>query len=286
MPESVTDRCTKSHEYIFLLAKSARYYYDAEAIKEPCTCDVPAGNKTQPNKGRIGKEGWALDPAKSIPEDGRNRRSVWTVATQPYGGAHFAVFPSDLIEPCILAGCPPDGIVLDPFMGSGTTAAVALSLGAVVPLYQAEKNMFETRMRFNPAVPESKTALYEFATKTLNTKLLEPGYKLTAGNYLVASGFSVEGLGVLNEVIKTDPRNLDALTSLSEFNQQLGNLEEVITYRLQISTYDPFNAANYLQLGRNYKALGNVSKMNEMRAKILSFAPNTEEAKQAISELN
>jgi hypothetical protein len=163
---------------------------------------------------------------------------------------------------------------------------VAITLFAVVPLYQAEKNMFETRMRFNPTVPESKTALYEFATKTLNSQLLEPGYKITSGNYLVASGFSVEGLNILKEVIKTDPRNLDALTSLSEFNQQLGNLEEVIRYRLQIAKYDPFNAANYLQLGRNYKSIGDLAKMNEMRINILSFASNTEEAKQARLELN
>jgi tetratricopeptide (TPR) repeat protein len=135
-------------------------------------------------------------------------------------------------------------------------------------------------------VPESKTALYEFATKTLNSQLLEPGYKITSSNYLVASGFSVEGLNILKEVIKTDPRNLDALTSLSEFNQQLGNLEEVIRYRLQIAKYDPFNAANYLQLGRNYKSIGELAKMNEMRIKILSFASNTEEAKQARLELN
>jgi tetratricopeptide (TPR) repeat protein len=167
-----------------------------------------------------------------------------------------------------------------------SSIAVAITLFAVVPLYQAEKNMFETRMRFNPTVPESKTALYEFATKTLNSQLLEPGYKITSGNYLVASGFSVEGLNILKEVIKTDPRNLDALTSLSEFNQQLGDIEEIIKYRLQIAQYDPFNATNYLQLGRSYKLTGDVAKMNEMRSKILSFAPNTEEAKQAISELN
>jgi O-antigen ligase len=167
-----------------------------------------------------------------------------------------------------------------------SSIVVAITLFAVVPLYQAEKNMFETRMRFNPTVPESKTALYEFATKTLNSQLLEPGYKITSGNYLVASGFSVEGLNILKEVIKTNPRNLDALTSLSEFNQQVGNVEEVIAYRLQIAKYDPFNAVNYLQLGRNYKAVGNLAKMNEMRNKILSFAPNTEEARQAISELN
>ncbi len=166
-----------------------------------------------------------------------------------------------------------------------STVAVVISLGAIVPLYQAEKNMFETRMRYNPSVPESKTALYEYATKTLDTQLLEPGYKITAGNYLAASGFTTDGLNVLKEVIQTDPRNLDALTSLAEFNQQLGNLDEVNRYRLQIAEYDPLNAANYLQLGRNYKLSGDIAKMNEMRVKIMSFAPETEEAKQANLEL-
>ncbi len=167
-----------------------------------------------------------------------------------------------------------------------STVAVALALGAVVPLYQAEKNMFETRMRFNPTVAESKNALYEYANKTLNTRLLEPVYKITSGNYLAASGFTTEGLNVLKEVVLNDPRNLDALTSLAEFNQQLGNLDEVNKYRLQMAKYDPFNAANYLQLGRNYKSLGDIAKMNEMRVKIMSFAPETEEAKQANLELN
>jgi O-antigen ligase len=167
-----------------------------------------------------------------------------------------------------------------------STAAVALASGAVVPLYQAEKNMFETRMRFNPTVAESKNALYEYANKTLNTRLLEPGYKITSGNYLAASGFTNEGLDVLKEVVLRDPRNLDALTSLAEFNQQLGNLDEIIKYRLQIAEYDPFNATNYLQLGRSYKLTGDLAKMNEMRVKIMSFAPETEEAKQANLELN
>jgi O-antigen ligase len=167
-----------------------------------------------------------------------------------------------------------------------SSAAAIVALVAVVPLYQSEKNMFETRMRFNPTAPESKTALYEYAIKTLKTNPLEPSYKITSGNYLVTSGFTNEGLGILSEVAKSDPRNLDALSALSEFNQQLGNLNEVNKYRLQIANYDPFNAANYLQLGRNYKSIGDVVKMNEMRSKILSFAPNTEEAKQAISELN
>jgi O-antigen ligase len=167
-----------------------------------------------------------------------------------------------------------------------STAAVTISLGAVVPLYQAEKNMFETRIRFNPTATDSKTALYEYATKTLNAQFLEPAYKITSGNYLAASGFTAEGLDALKEVIEKDPRNLDALISLIEFNQQLGNLDEVKKYRLQIAEYDPFNATNYLQLGRLYKSVGDLAKMNEMRVKILSFAPDTEEAKQASLELN
>jgi tetratricopeptide (TPR) repeat protein len=167
-----------------------------------------------------------------------------------------------------------------------SSIAVAITLFAVVPLYQVEKNMFNTRMVFNPSVPESKTALYELATKSLKNKLLEPSYKTTLGTYLAVTGFTVDGLNTLKEVVGADKRNLDALVSLAEFNGQLGELEVANDYRLQIAKYDPFNAANYLQLGRNYKALGNVEKMNEMRAKILSFAPNTEEAKQAISELN
>jgi O-antigen ligase len=166
-----------------------------------------------------------------------------------------------------------------------STTAVAVALTAVVPLYQAEKNMYETRARYNPTAPENKTALYEYATKTLNSQLLEPGYKITSGNYIAASGFANEGLDVLKEVIEIDPRNLDALNSLAEFNQQLGNLEAVNKYRLQIAQYDPFNATNFLQLGRNYKSLGDLVKMNEMLVKIISFAPNTEEAKQANLEL-
>jgi hypothetical protein len=167
-----------------------------------------------------------------------------------------------------------------------STILVVLALTVVVPLYQVEKTMFNTRMVFNPSVPESKTALYELATKSLENRLLEPSYKTTLGTYLAVTGFTVDGLNTLKEVVGADKRNLDALMSLAEFHGQLGDLEVANDYRLQIAKYDPFNAANYLQLGRNYKALGNVEKMNEMRAKILSFAPNTEEAKQAISELN
>jgi DNA modification methylase len=130
MPESVTDRCTKAHEYIFMLTKNARYYYDNEAIKEPAT-NRPPGN-TKPTKG--GREYQKSDSeihrtAANLHEIGarefRNRRSVWTVSTKPYSGAHFATFPPDLIEPCVLAASRPGDTVFDPFLGSGTTAVVA-----------------------------------------------------------------------------------------------------------------------------------------------------------------
>ena len=128
MPESVTDRPTKSHEYIFLLTKSARYYYDQEAVREPHsrewwkeTVNTTGGECPDRNDG--GNRQGDGTPA------GRNRRTVWTVATQPYPGAHFATFPPKLIEPCILAGSRKGDIVLDPFSGSGTTGRVAVQHG-------------------------------------------------------------------------------------------------------------------------------------------------------------
>ncbi len=132
MPESVQDRCTKAHEYIFLLSKSQKYYYDADSIKEdavgekggaPLKATNPEfrqGDSKSVNSGL--SHGWQ-------PTEFRNKRSVWTVNPKPYSGAHFAVFPEELIEPCILAGAPVGGIVLDPFMGSGTTAQVSQNLG-------------------------------------------------------------------------------------------------------------------------------------------------------------
>lgn len=156
MPESVTDRCTKSHEYIFLFAKSKKYYYDYEAIMEPCADQkrksYQAGGRTggknkdrndndlsqrsktwqprtknlqydgqQPNTMHINRELGIPDKEYTV----RNKRTVWHVNSCPDPCAHFAVYPEKLIEPCILAGCPKDGVVLDPFMGSGTTAKVA-----------------------------------------------------------------------------------------------------------------------------------------------------------------
>lgn len=126
MPESVTDRCTKAHEYIFLLSKSRKYYFDNEAIKEPAhTTDKSNRNrddtKLNNTPGRSRMAGLKTNHYTT-----KNKRSVWNVSTKPYKGAHFATFPADLIKPCILAGCPEGGTVLDPFGGSGTTAQVSL----------------------------------------------------------------------------------------------------------------------------------------------------------------
>jgi DNA modification methylase len=156
MPESVRDRCTKSHEYLFLLSKSERYFFDAEAIKEPVSGDPNAprnrwdtknyevpGQKPQKRVSRSGNkerkpgsdrgcpDNTGSNVCGSVPWEGsmRNKRSVWTIPTSPYAGAHFAVFPPALIEPCILAGSRPSDIVLDPFFGSGTTGEVAQNLG-------------------------------------------------------------------------------------------------------------------------------------------------------------
>jgi DNA modification methylase len=183
MPESVRDRCTKAHEYLFLLSKSERYYFDQDAILEPCSLstharlsqDVQAqigserahgGGKTNGNMKAVRRKaksgtysedsarfdgnphpsgGWpprklalagsgiknndSMDVALAIMPDERNKRSVWTVATQPFSEAHFATFPPALVEPCIKAGCPAGGVVLDPFAGAGTTGLVADRLG-------------------------------------------------------------------------------------------------------------------------------------------------------------
>ena len=127
MPESVRDRCTKAHEYIFLFSKQKNYYYDNEAIKEPAK-DWGTRDRTQ---GKYHNPGTGLSPHSGLTKsyEKRNKRSVWSVTKKPYKGAHFATYPAELIEPCILAGSEQGDIVLDPFMGSGTTAAVAKSLG-------------------------------------------------------------------------------------------------------------------------------------------------------------
>jgi len=131
IPESVRDRCTRSHEYIFLLSKSERYFFDAGAIKEPVAestkvrmaqdIEHQSGSFRQPNKtnGPLKPGGDGVS---------RNKRSVWSICPAYFKGAHFAVFPEKLVEPCVLAGCPEGGTVLDPFTGSGTTGVVSKRL--------------------------------------------------------------------------------------------------------------------------------------------------------------
>lgn len=130
MPESVQDRCTKSHEYIFLLTKNSKYYFDNKAIQEPAE---NAGKVSGSFKGRQGgaeyhAQGGGVG-SDSKEYENRNKRDVWSVPVKPYSGAHFAVYPEELIEPCLLAGSKVGDIVLDPFFGSGTTGAVAQKLG-------------------------------------------------------------------------------------------------------------------------------------------------------------
>jgi DNA modification methylase len=162
MPESVTDRCTKSHEYMFLLTKSDRYFFNSDAIKEDAVCGHLPGNNSHKGETAYAEgdskhrtKAGLVNYAKKVREsaakgsfngkteamadtgqnafravvDKRNKRSVWTVSVKPYKGAHFATFPADLIRPCVAAGCPEGGTVLDPFTGSGTTAEVAKANG-------------------------------------------------------------------------------------------------------------------------------------------------------------
>lgn len=175
MPESVKDRCTKSHEYVFMLTKNPRYYFDADAIREPAAYDgrqdtVMKGSKKYEN-GFVpnaspqnfhtrGHERWQRDSQGVYV---RNKRSVWTIPTQSYHDAHFAVFPPSLIEPMILSGCPQGGVVLDPFMGSGTTALVARYHGrryVGIELNEKYIRLAQTRLRlpFEPR-PVEETRL-------------------------------------------------------------------------------------------------------------------------------
>lgn len=140
MPEAVKDRCTKAHEYIFLLAKSEKYYFDNEAIKVEASTATLERNKHKfngafkgqfqgtPNEKRW-QDGRPIENPKFAADGKANRRSVWTVQTKPFKEAHMAVFPPELIQPCILAGCPEGGTVLDPFGGAGTTGLVSKELG-------------------------------------------------------------------------------------------------------------------------------------------------------------
>jgi len=163
MPESVTDRPTKAHEYIFLLAKSQKYYYDASAIAEPLAAPEKQGRSHtislaySQDSGRAGDSGLT----NIIPLDNRNKRSVWNVATQSFPDAHFATFPPALITPCILAGSKAGDTVLDPFAGSGTTGKVAIELGRKAILIEPKAEyveMIERRCKTTIGLPLSVEA--------------------------------------------------------------------------------------------------------------------------------
>lgn len=166
MPESVTDRCTKAHESLFLLSKAPRYYFDAAAIQEAASRPEGAGNLT--HKGLTAYESGdekmrtKVGLTQTGARETRNKRSVWTVPTQPFGEAHFATFPPALIEPCILAGCPVGGTVLDPFGGSGTTGMVAQKLARqaiLIDLHPGYQPMMERRcLNGNVGLPLGATA--------------------------------------------------------------------------------------------------------------------------------
>lgn len=160
MPESVTDRPTKAHEYLFLLSKSPRYFYDADAVREANVGtfnDFPSHARIGGGTGRprYDTNGQAAGPSGHVGTDpaGRNLRSVWTIATQPYPGAHFATFPEKLVEPCIKAGCPPDGVVLDPFAGSGTVGRVAQRLSRRAVLIDLNADYLVQAMARNADIP-------------------------------------------------------------------------------------------------------------------------------------
>jgi DNA modification methylase len=167
MPESVTDRPTKSHEYLFLLTKSPRYYFDADAVREKASQEpnvqrmrafaqrvVAAGGDQRDKPGVPGRDGNGKERRVFL-DDGvsRNIRSVWTIATRPYPGAHFAVFPPELPERCIKAGSPSGGVVLDPFGGSGTVGMVANRLSRRAVLIDLNPNYLQQQMKRNAQTP-------------------------------------------------------------------------------------------------------------------------------------
>lgn len=169
MPESVTDRPTKAHEYVFLLSKNERYYFDSKAVKEPVMS--VKGNAKSFRGGGSYVGGNSFHNHQPIDRDThgnessadglRNIRSVWNIATQPYRGAHFATFPEKLVEPCVKAGCPVTGLILDPFGGSGTVGVVAGRLGRSAVILDMNPNYLELAKQRNGIPPASVSSLPE-----------------------------------------------------------------------------------------------------------------------------
>jgi len=163
--------------------------------------------------------------------------------------------------------------------------SMLLSLIIIIPHYQGESNMFQSRLRFNPGNPQNQVPLREYAFKTINGKLTDPSYKYTAAGMLFSVGYTEESLTELNKLNVSDPRNLDILTMMAEINENLSRYTEAINLRTQIAKYDKWNASNYLQLGRDYKIIQDFTNMELMKSKILDFAEGTPEANRALAEL-
>jgi len=163
--------------------------------------------------------------------------------------------------------------------------SMLLSLIIIIPHYQGESNMFQSRLRFNPGNPQNQVPLREYAFKTINGKLTDPSYKYTAAGMLFSVGYTEESLTELNKLNMSDPRNLDILTVMAEINENLSRHTEAIKLRTQIAKYDKWNASNYLQLGRDYKIIQDFTNMELVKSKILDFAEGTPEANKALAEL-
>ena len=155
----------------------------------------------------------------------------------------------------------------------------------VIPHYQAERDMLQVRILFDPAKPEYKDPFRQYAEKIINYRLADPSYKMTVAGWLAANGYVEDGLNQLYKMKEYDPRNLDTLIVLAQFNEELGRYSEAIKLRNEVIKYDQWDATNYLQLGKNYKLLGEFGQMDQMLGKILSFASNTELASKARVEL-
>jgi O-antigen ligase len=163
----------------------------------------------------------------------------------------------------------------------GLMAVIMVSM-----LYRGENATFKARTNFNIEDPATKTLFYNSQKEVINNNFSDPSYALSSAIYLARGGFLDEGLAAIEEIYASDPRNLEALNALILISEQLGKNDEAVNYRLTMAELDPWNAKNYLGLGKIYKVLGDSEKSREMLEKIMSFAPDTEEAKQANLELN
>jgi tetratricopeptide (TPR) repeat protein len=172
---------------------------------------------------------------------------------------------------------------------SRTFVSGLLGLMAVIMvsmLYRGENATFKARTNFNIDDPATKTVFYNSQKEVINNNFSDPSYALSSAIYLARGGFLDEGLAAIEEIYANDPRNLEALNALILISEQLGKNNEAVNYRLTMAELDPWNAKNYLGLGKIYKILGDSEKSRDMLEKIMSFAPDTEEAKQANLELN